>query len=162
MRFLFFSIIGRSYSVAPSNFFAVPHGLTLALDKGLLCVADRENGRVQCFHHSNGTFHSQYHSQLIGDRLFSVAYAPIKGGQLYVVNGPPLNPSVRMEVKGFVIDMASGNVSAKFPGDANFTNPHDIAVTETGEEVYVVEYDPYRVHKLVSVDRRIGDAGEWD
>lgn len=78
-----------------------------------------------------------------------------------MVNGPPLSPSVRMEVKGFVIDMASGNVSAKFPGDANFSNPHDIAVTETGEEVYVVEYDPYRVHKLVSVDRRIGEAGEW-
>lgn len=147
--------------MAPINYFAVPHGLTLALDKGLVCVADRENGRVQCFHHSNGTFHSQYHSQLIGDRLFSVAYAPIRGGQLFVVNGPPLNPSVRLEVKGFVIDMASGNVTAKFPDSANYTNPHDVAVTEDGAEVYVVEYDPYRVHKLVAVDRRLVGTGEF-
>lgn len=146
--------IGRAYAVAPVNWFAVPHGLTLALDKGLVCVADRENGRVQCFHHSNGTFHSQYHSQLIGDRLFSVAYAPIKGGQLFVVNGPPLNFNVRMEVKGFVVDMASGNVTGKFPGDANYTNPHDVAVTEDGAEVYVVEYEPYRVHKLVSLEKK--------
>lgn len=124
-----------------------------------MCVADRENGRVQCFYHSNGTFHSQYHSQLIGDRLFSVAYAPIKGGQLFVVNGPA-GPMVRMEVKGFVIDMASGNVTSKFPDDANFTNPHDIAVTEDGSEVYVAEYEPFSVHKLVSVERRIG-TGEW-
>lgn len=113
---------------------------------------------MQCFHHSNGTFHSQYFSPLIGDRLFSVAYAPIKGGQLYVVNGPPLNPISRMEVKGFVIDMASGNVTAKFPDDANYTNPHDVAVTEDGMEVYVVEYEPYAVHKLVSVEKRIGEG----
>lgn len=125
-----------------------------------MCVADRENGRVQCFHHSNGSFHSQYHSPVIGDRLFSVAYAPIKGGQLFVVNGPPTYPTMRMEVKGFIIDMTSGNVTAKFPDDANFTNPHDVAVTEDGAEVYVVEYEPYLVHKLVSVDRRIG-AGEF-
>lgn len=141
--------------MAPENYFAVPHGLTLALDKGLLCVADRENGRVQCFHHSNGTFHSQYHSPLIGDRIFSVAYAPTNGGQLFVVNGPPLTPSVRLEVKGFVIDMASKNVTAKFPKEGNYTNPHDLVVTEDGSEVYVVEYDPYEVHKLVSTSQRI-------
>lgn len=123
-------------------------------------MADRENGRVQCFNHDNGTFHSQYHSQLIGDRLFSVAYAPIKGGQLFVVNGPPLHPNVQLDVKGFVIDMGSGNVTAKFPGDANYTNPHDVTVTEDGSEVYVVEYEPYRVHKLLSVDR-LNTRGKW-
>ena len=33
--------------VEPPNFFAVPHALTLVPEKNLLCVADRENGRVQ-------------------------------------------------------------------------------------------------------------------
>lgn len=149
-------ISGRAFAVAPINYFAVPHGLTLALDKGLICVADRENGRVQCFYHSNGTFHSQYHSPLIGDRLFSVAYAPVDGGQLFVVNGPPLNPAIPLEVKGFVINMVSGNVTSKFPNDANFTHPHDVAVTGDGSEVYVVEYEPNRMHKLVSVAKHLG------
>lgn len=31
----------------PPNAFAVPHALTLVPDKQLLCVADRENGRIQ-------------------------------------------------------------------------------------------------------------------
>lgn len=142
--------LGRTKPYAPENTFAVPHALTLALDKGLVCVADRENGRVQCFQHSNGQFHSQYHSPLVGDRLFSVTYLPKNGGQLYVLNGPMLNPLTE-EVKGFVIDMESGNVTSKFPGDANYSNPHDIVVTSDGKEVYVAEYDPYRIHKLVSV-----------
>lgn len=151
---------GRALSIAPVNYLAIPHALTLALDKGLLCVADRENGRVQCFQHSDGTFHSQYHSPLIGDRLFSVAYAPADGGQLFVVNGPPLELNVRMEVKGFVFNMSSGNVTAVFPGDGtNYTNPHDLAVSEDGEEIYVAEYEPYQVHKLVSLVRK-GDKGE--
>lgn len=114
---------------------------------------------MQCFYHSTGTFHSQYHSPMIGDRLFSVSYAPVDGGQLYVVNGPPLNPAIPLEVKGFVINMASGNVTAKFPNDANFTHPHDVAVTEDGSEVYVVEYEPNRMHKLVSVTKHLA-AGE--
>jgi len=70
---------GISYDVAPQNFFAIPHALTLVPELQLLCAADRENGRVQCFLSSNGTFHSQYHNQLIGDRLFSMAYTPAAG-----------------------------------------------------------------------------------
>lgn len=73
------SFQGDAHEVAPPNFFAIPHGLTLTKEAELLCVADRENGRVQCFHTSNGTFHSQYHSNTVGDRLFGVGYAPISG-----------------------------------------------------------------------------------
>ena len=74
---LYFS--GSSYAVAPQNFFAIPHALTLVPDHELVCAADRENGRVQCFFWTNGTFHSQYHSQIIGDRLFSMDYTPAEG-----------------------------------------------------------------------------------
>lgn len=70
---------GKSYGVAPQNYFAIPHALTLIPEQELVCTADRENGRVQCFFWSNGTFHSQYHSQLIGDRLFSMDYTPAQG-----------------------------------------------------------------------------------
>lgn len=70
---------GAYNNVALPNSFAIPHALALAADLNLLCVADRENGRVLCFYAHNGTFHSQYHSPIIGNRLFGVAYTPIKG-----------------------------------------------------------------------------------
>lgn len=109
--------------------------MTLASDLGLLCVADRENGRVQCFKTDNGTFHSQYHSGIVGDRLFSVAYAPVNGGQLYVVNGPE-DPQTHHSVMGFIIHMQTNSVVAKFgPNDGVFENPHDIKVSPDGNEV---------------------------
>lgn len=123
-----------AFSHAPRNFFAIPHALALAADLDLLCVADRENGRVQCFNTINGTFHSQYHSGIIGDRLFSVAYAPINGGQLYVVNGPQSSH----QILGFVINMQSKAVVSKFGPNGEFANPHDIIVSPDGSEVAIL------------------------
>lgn len=80
----------------------------------------------------NGTFHSQYHSGIVGDRLFSVAYTPINGGQLYVINGPEGN----RQVLGFVINMQSKLVISKFgPKQSSFRNPHDLIVSPDGNEV---------------------------
>lgn len=59
--------------------FSVPHALALAEDQSLICVADRENGRVQCFDCHNGTFAMQLYSPVLGNRIFSVAYAPVRG-----------------------------------------------------------------------------------
>lgn len=207
--------------------FAVPHALALAEDKGLICVADRENGRVQCFRSDNGTFALQIHSPVIGPRLFSVAYSPVQGifkfkyitksakyeskweinnvvcnrknkltwlstphlnfffvifdsnfslrlwfvdidvdiiflyawyqninifliisgGRLYLVNGPEYSSR---PIRGFVIDIESKAILSEFgPNNKDFSNPHDIAVTKDGKEVYVVELDPYKVHKFV-------------
>lgn len=133
------SFMGQAFKVAPENYFAVPHALALVPEMNLLCVADRENGRVQCFETLNGTFHSQYHSPIVGDRLFSVAYTPINGGQLLVVNGPTLStkPEHYHEVRGFVIDMKTKQVLAKL--DQQFSNPHDIIVSADGMEVILVE-----------------------
>ncbi|KAH8290343.1 hypothetical protein KR054_002113 [Drosophila jambulina] len=148
------SFSGVSYDVAPQNYFAIPHALTLVPELELLCAADRENGRVQCFFSSNGTFHSQYHSQLIGDRLFSMAYTPASGGQLVIVNGPSvelgIHPEHYSEVHGFVLSMRSKQLVSKFgPNNLEFHNPHDVAVTADGNEIYVAELDPRRIHKFV-------------
>ncbi|GAB0090254.1 Peptidyl-alpha-hydroxyglycine alpha-amidating lyase 1 [Sergentomyia squamirostris] len=152
------SFTGIAHKIAPPNFLAIPHALTLALDKGLVCVADRENGRVQCFHASNGTFHSQYHSTVVGDRIYGVSYAPIKGGRLYVINGPllPTWPSQdyapsNHEVRGYVFDMETNEVVDKFglPGK-NLNNPHDLEVSLDGTEVYVGEIGEPRPRKFIS------------
>lgn len=130
------SFQGLAHKVAPENYFAVPHALTLVPEMNLLCVADRENGRVQCFDTVNGTFHSQYHSPIIGDRLFSVAYTPINGGQLLVVNGPT-KPDHYDEAGGFIIDMKTKQVVGKL--DHQFSNPHDIIVSADGMEVILLK-----------------------
>lgn len=56
----------------------IPHALTLAEDKNLICVADRENGRVLCFDINNGTFKFEINTPLF-QRIFSVAYSLIAG-----------------------------------------------------------------------------------
>jgi len=63
----------------PAYAFAIPHGLALAEDKDLLCVADRENGRIQCFKASDGTIQFMINSREFGGRLFSVTYSNVDG-----------------------------------------------------------------------------------
>ncbi|XP_046810877.1 peptidyl-alpha-hydroxyglycine alpha-amidating lyase 1 isoform X2 [Lucilia cuprina] len=145
---------GVSFGVAPQNFFAIPHALTLVPEQELICAADRENGRVQCFYWSNGTFHSQYHSQIIGDRLFSMDYTPAQGGKFIIVNGPTAELGLKTEqyneVRGYVMDFSTKKVTGKFgPNDMEFSNPHDVAVTKDGNEVYVAELNPMRIHKFL-------------
>ncbi|XP_053611248.1 peptidyl-alpha-hydroxyglycine alpha-amidating lyase 1-like isoform X2 [Plodia interpunctella] len=125
--------------------FNVPHALTLAEDRGLVCVADRERGRVACFRHDNGTYVTGFSSWLIGTRVFSVAYSPVHGGRLYVVNGP----TGEVPVRGYGIEFDSGRLALTFAPNGGFKNPHDIVVSEDGSTVYVAELDPYRVVKLV-------------
>lgn len=139
------TFLGEPYPIAPENTFAIPHALTIAADLGLLCVADRENGRVQCFSY-DGVFRSQFHSPVIGDRLFSVAYLAKDGGQLYVVNGPTQEGlQLVNEVLGFVVDMKSGEVLSKISPKSgkhpeNFQNPHDIIVSNDGKEVEISNF----------------------
>ncbi|XP_055840109.1 peptidyl-alpha-hydroxyglycine alpha-amidating lyase 1 [Episyrphus balteatus] len=147
------SFTGDVYEVAPKNFFAIPHALTLVPEQGLVCTADRENGRIQCFSSSNGTFQSQFHSQIVGDRLFSMDYTPAEGGQFVVVNGPTGgvgNSDHYNEVRGYIVNMKTKQVISKFgPNDLQFSNPHDVAVTVDGTEIYVAELDPTRIHKFL-------------
>ena len=60
------------------NSFNIPHGLALAEDRQELCVADRENGRVQCFT-VEGEFTRSIQPPEFGSRIFSVAYTPANG-----------------------------------------------------------------------------------
>lgn len=77
----------RSTSPAP-NTFKVPHALTLADNEGEVCVADRENGRVQCFTTALGKFARQFKFDAWGNRLFSMAYSPAAGkGRRAAVEG---------------------------------------------------------------------------
>ena len=71
--FSLFFVVSGPYSLN------VPHGLTLAEDKKLICVADRENGRVQCFNTESGKFVKSIQPAEFGSTIYSVAYAKKTG-----------------------------------------------------------------------------------
>lgn len=76
------------------------------------------------------------------------------GGQFIIVNGPTAELGIKTEqyneVLGYVMDFASKKVLGKFgPNDMEFSNPHDVAVTTDGNEVYVAELNPTRIYKFL-------------
>lgn len=133
---------------SPVYGFNVPHALALAEDKEMLCVADRENGRILCFNCHNGSFIVQFASFEMGSRIFSVAYSPAQGGLLFVVNGPEFIGGGL--VSGFVISLVSKQLIEAFsPNGQGFSSPHDVAVNTDGNQVYVVELGSSKVWKFV-------------
>ncbi|XP_072157894.1 peptidyl-alpha-hydroxyglycine alpha-amidating lyase 1 isoform X2 [Bemisia tabaci] len=159
-------------SPAPYHF-NIPHSLALAEDKNLLYVADRENGRIQVFHASNGTFAFQFSSALMGSRIFSVAYTPAFGGLIYIVNGPEIQYDVPLReyseimpmfsqqvlVRGYVATAINCQIIADFhPYQGDFHNPHAVAVTPDASRVYVAELSPYRIWQFVTTTNGTPDV----
>ncbi|XP_045772443.1 uncharacterized protein LOC123872284 [Maniola jurtina] len=141
---------GKRFGDSPFVF-SVPHALALAEDRNELCVANRERGRVECFRADSGAYTTSFHNWLVGPKIYSVAYAPLEGGRLYIVNGPSL-PDIPS--RGYVIDYTSGRLIQTFAPTDGFHNPHDIAVKPDGSAIYVAELDPRRVTKFVHVTVR--------
>lgn len=77
----------------------VPHALTLAEERGAVCVADRERGRAACFRADNGSYVASYSSWLIGGRLFSIAYSPARGETDVLM---PSFPTYQIEISLFI------------------------------------------------------------
>ncbi|XP_059476851.1 peptidyl-alpha-hydroxyglycine alpha-amidating lyase 1-like [Neocloeon triangulifer] len=132
-------------SPAPTDF-NIPHALALAEDKNRVCVADRENGRIQCFTIDSGIFVSQFAPSEFGKRVYSVAYTPSQSGMLFAVNGR----DDIVPVRGFAIGFTNQQVTANF---GNLKQPHDVAVSLDGRDVFIVELDPQKITKFV--DRKL-------
>ncbi|XP_060607191.1 peptidyl-glycine alpha-amidating monooxygenase-like isoform X2 [Ruditapes philippinarum] len=131
----------------PPGTFNLPHGLALAEDKDLLCVADRENGRIQCFN-LDGNFVRQMHPKKFGQSLYSLEYCPNHGGVLFAVNGPIFGTKSEV-TQGFTLDIDTGTLVSTWnlPGEG-MTHPHDVAVDSTNHMVYVGELNPKKVWKF--------------
>lgn len=137
--------------------FNVPHSMTLAEDKGLLCVADRENGRIQCFD-LDGNFQRMIHSPEFGDRIFAVSYCQLHGGLLFAVNGPTLSGTP--PVQGFIIDINDGQLIETWNAKPGLRQPHDIEVDPVNLRVYVGELDPTKVWRFdMKADDGTGGRG---
>lgn len=56
--------------------FSVPHSLALVPHLGQLCVADRENGRIQCFKTDTKEFVREIKHASFGRNVFAISYIP--------------------------------------------------------------------------------------
>ncbi|XP_035829265.1 peptidyl-glycine alpha-amidating monooxygenase A [Aplysia californica] len=136
----------------PPGTFDVPHSVTVSEGTGQLCVADRENGRVQCFDLEGNFDHLIRHKEF-GPRLFAVEVCPLRG-VLYAVNGPAYDGPSDLTVQGFTVDMSSGQLLESWNIPQGLRNPHDLAVDPTTcGSVYVGELNPRVVWKLTRADR---------
>ncbi|XP_056393506.1 peptidyl-glycine alpha-amidating monooxygenase isoform X3 [Hyla sarda] len=118
-----------SFRIAKPGEFRIPHSLAMIPDQGQLCVADRENGRIQCFQAETGRFVKEIKHKEFGSEVFAVSY--IQGGILFAVNGKSYWDSV--PVQGFVMNFSTGEILSTFvPVRKSFNMPHDIVAAEDG------------------------------
>ncbi|XP_041487716.1 peptidyl-glycine alpha-amidating monooxygenase isoform X6 [Microtus oregoni] len=112
---------------------SVPHSLALVPHLDQLCVADRENGRIQCFRTDTKEFVREIKHASFGRNVFAISYIP---GLLFAVNGKPYFGD-HEPVQGFVMNFSSGEVIDVFkPVRKHFDMPHDIVASEDGN-VYI-------------------------
>ncbi|XP_055646769.1 peptidyl-glycine alpha-amidating monooxygenase isoform X4 [Falco peregrinus] len=130
--------------------FHIPHSLALIPDFNQLCVADRENGRIQCFRLETGEFLREIKHKSFGRELFAVSYVP--GGLLFAVNGMPY-PGETEPVQGFVMNFSTGEIISTFiPLRKSFEMPHDVVASED-KTVYIGDVLARAVWKFVSTEK---------
>jgi len=130
--------------------FRVPHSLALIEDLNLLCVADRENERIQCFAAGlsegkhfhprafvpTGTFFTK--AEHIG-RVFA-----IREKQHYLVGVTNRDESESLEPQVFVMDMNTGRANTFAKG---LENAHAVALSDNGD-IYVSQINPNQIVKF--------------
>ncbi|XP_032191532.1 peptidyl-glycine alpha-amidating monooxygenase isoform X7 [Mustela erminea] len=129
--------------------FSVPHSLALIPHLGQLCVADRENGRIQCFKTDTKEFVREIKHASFGRNVFAISYIP---GLLFAVNGKPFFGD-QEPVQGFVMNFSSGEIIDVFkPVRKHFDMPHDIAASGDGT-VYVGDAHTNTVWKFTLTEK---------
>lgn len=147
--------------------FYIPHKIIFAQQAKMLCVADRENGRIQCFTFEpkhrrgsgeenglllNGAIRHKFTiaDPLFNGRLFSLDYSPLRGGIIMAVSGASLYSSNKPPL-GFVYNVTTGLLISRFapPPGRTFGMAHDLAVTGgEAESLYVVDVSPVNLWKF--------------
>ncbi|KAK2172260.1 hypothetical protein NP493_977g01004 [Ridgeia piscesae] len=136
----------------PPSTFDLPHSLTTLEDKGLVCVADRQNGRIQCFD-LDGKFIHEMHPGGFAGNVYGVQYRQANG-LLFAVNGPDSYEDSILQL-GFALDPSSGMLLETFrPHSVNFTKLHSVAVSPSGDAVYVSETGPNKLWKFAVAEDR--------
>ena len=129
--------------------FNVPHALTLVESMNLVCVADRENGLVQCFDIKSGAF--QFTIPAISSFNGKIYSVHSSKSTLAIIGGP----TSASKSKLFLYDLKTHQSSeATINGPAQVNNPHDVAISEDGQQVVVANLKPNAVWVFENPDRK--------
>uniref|UniRef100_A0A2K5S125 Peptidylglycine alpha-amidating monooxygenase n=1 Tax=Cebus imitator TaxID=2715852 RepID=A0A2K5S125_CEBIM len=129
--------------------FSVPHSLALVPHLDQLCVADRENGRIQCFKTDTKEFVREIKHSSFGRNIFAISYIP---GLLFAVNGKP-HFGNQEPIQGFVMNFSNGEIIDVFrPVRKHFDMPHDIVASEDGT-VYIGDAHANTVWKFTLTEK---------
>uniref|UniRef100_A0A8C9XVF5 Peptidylglycine alpha-amidating monooxygenase n=1 Tax=Sander lucioperca TaxID=283035 RepID=A0A8C9XVF5_SANLU len=124
--------------------FRIPHSLVFLPDRQEVCVADRENGRIQCFIAKTGEFVKEIKKEEFGGEVFALTY----NGLIFAVNGE--SPYRSAPLRGFVIDYSTMDILDTFnPEKKEFKMPHDIVETSDGS-VFVGDAGSKSVFKFTT------------
>ncbi|XP_077441670.1 peptidyl-glycine alpha-amidating monooxygenase isoform X3 [Vanacampus margaritifer] len=114
--------------------FRIPHSLAFLPARKEVCVADRENGRIQCFIAQTGEFVKEIKKEEFGESVYAITFSPAGGedGIIFAVNGKSMYRNSLPPI-GFAINYATKDIVDTFsPKKREFIMPHDIAVTKNG------------------------------
>ncbi|XP_067430002.1 peptidyl-glycine alpha-amidating monooxygenase B isoform X2 [Thunnus thynnus] len=139
--------------------FRIPHSLVFLPDRQEVCVADRENGRIQCFIAETGEFVKEIKKEEFGGEVFAITYSPA-GGLIFAVNGKSLYGH-SAPLRGFAINYSTKDVLDTFiPEKKEFEMPHDIVETRDGS-VFVGDAGSKSVFKFTTekAHRSVKKAG---
>uniref|UniRef100_A0AAQ5ZD54 Peptidylglycine alpha-amidating monooxygenase n=1 Tax=Amphiprion ocellaris TaxID=80972 RepID=A0AAQ5ZD54_AMPOC len=135
--------------------FQIPHSLVFLPDRKEVCVADRENGRIQCFIAETAEFVKEIKKDEFGGEVFAITYS----GLIFAVNGE--SPFRSAPLKGFVINYSTKDILDTFsPNKKDFKMPHDIVETRDGS-VFVGDAGSKAVFKFTTqkLHRSVKKAG---
>ncbi|XP_059213352.1 peptidyl-glycine alpha-amidating monooxygenase B isoform X1 [Centropristis striata] len=139
--------------------FRIPHSLVFLPDRQEVCVADRENGRIQCFMTETGEFVKEIKKEEFGGEVFAITFSPAGDGLIFAVNGE--SPYSSAPLRGFVIDYQTTEILDTFkPEKKEFKMPHDIVETGDGS-VFVGDAGSQLVYKFTfeKLHRSVKKAG---
>nr|CAB3264641.1 peptidyl-glycine alpha-amidating monooxygenase A [Phallusia mammillata] len=130
----------------PPGVFNVAHSIALVQNEQHVCVADRENGRIQCFTKEGQLIKIIINHPVIGQSIYAISYSDVDD-LLFAVNGPPSNG---VKTSGFSIRYETGDVldSWEPSKSIDLSSPHDVAVSPDGNKLYVGQLSPHKVYQF--------------
>ncbi|XP_061555034.1 peptidyl-glycine alpha-amidating monooxygenase A isoform X1 [Phycodurus eques] len=142
--------------------FRIPHSLAFLPQRNEVCVADRENGRIQCFIAQTGEFVKEIKKEEFGKSVYAITFSPVGGeaGLIFAVNGQSMIGHSPPPT-GFAINYATKDILDTFsPKKKEFKMPHDIAVTKNGS-IFVGDATSKTVFKFTAeqAHRSVKKAG---
>ncbi|UJR29117.1 hypothetical protein I4U23_010331 [Adineta vaga] len=120
------------------NEWNIVHSIALNEDAQLVCGADRENFRIQCFNSNTGEFQRQIRvepNSTIG-AIYAIEFVPNANGTiLFAVTGGMQTEKKKV----YMIDAQTGDILTSFDSNPSLNSPHDITVSSNAREIYVGE-----------------------